>query len=521
MKNQSILVVDDELIIRSSLSEVLRSFGYLCQTAADGIEAIELVQEYEFEVIISDICMPNMSGFDLMLKTRKIKPEIPFILTTGYIHEYTLDKIIDAGASELITKPFKIDELKFKLERVVRERDLHIENKRLLREQGVLNEKLAAILNMSRNLNADMSFDRLLELIVKETTAIMEAERTSLYLIDWEKKELWTKIAQGIDEIHIPVGEGISGRVAESGVKINVVNAWDLPYFNREYDRKNNFMTRSVLCVPVYNRTKERIGILQVINKKGKGRFNRSDEIILDAIASQVAVTLENHSLINELQISFESSIRTLSATVDARHPLTAGHSQRVTEYSLILGRKLELNNEELEVIKYAALLHDIGKIGIRDNVLLKQGTFTSEERAEMNEHPQRTRDILENFHFPSALRSVPVIASQHHEKVNGEGYPFRLIGENLPLSSKILAVSDVFDALTSPRDYPKYDGEKIMNNDSMPLATAVKILKEGAGNHFDPNVVECFIKCMPEIIEFHRGTHFSEEYIEEYLKTI
>lgn len=258
-----------------------------------------------------------------------------------------------------------------------------------------------------------------------------------------------------------------------------------------------------------------------MLNKKGSGRFDHNDEIILDAIASQVAVTLENHSLINEMQVSFESSIRTLSATVDARHPFTAGHSQRVTEYSLIIGRRMGLNNEELEVIKYAALLHDIGKIGIRDNVLLKQGLFTNEERAEMNKHPVRTRDILKNFHFPDALKNVPDIASQHHERIDGEGYPFGFEGKRIPLSSRILAVSDVFDALTSSRDYPKYNGEEIMDNDPMPLAASVRVLKEGAGSHFDIDVVDCFIKCLPEMIELQRGTHFSAEYIEEYLRTV
>lgn len=228
-------------------------------------------------------------------------------------------------------------------------------------------------------------------------------------------------------------------------------------------------------------------------------------------------MTLENHSLINELQVSFESSIRTLSATVDARHPLTAGHSQRVTEYSLIVAQKMGLKGDDLEVIKYSALLHDIGKIGIRDDVLLKQGAFTSEERKEMNEHPIRTMTILENFHFPKMLNSVPEIASQHHEKVNGTGYPSGLTGPQLPLSSKILAVSDVFDALTSPRDYPKYNGKKIMGYEPLPLSKAVAILRDGAGSHFDPDVVNCFIGCIWDIIELYKGVHFSGKYIEEF----
>ncbi len=374
---------------------------------------------------------------------------------------------------------------------------------------------------MSRDLTAEMNFDRLFERIISETTEIMAAERTSLYLIDLEKGEIWTKVAEQINPIRLPIGQGISGKVAENGETINVDDAWKLPYFKREFDLKNNFRTRSVLCMPVDNRKKERIGVLQVLNKRDGDRFERNDEITLAAIASQVAITIENYFLIDELQLSFESSIRTLSATVDARHPLTAGHSQRVTEYSLCIADELGLDEEEKQIIKYAALLHDIGKIGIRDDVLLKRGAFTPQEREEMNAHPLRTRKILDEFPFPRSLVRVPRIASQHHEKIDGKGYPYGLTGDELSLGSKILAVSDVFDALTSRRDYPKYCGEETLSCDPMPLSKVIKILKEDSGSHFDPDVVEAFIRCMPNALRLYRGNHFKPEYVDNVIQEL
>jgi len=263
------------------------------------------------------------------------------------------------------------------------------------------------------------------------------------------------------------------------------------------------------------------MGVIQVLNKKNGHRFNRNDVYILEAITSQVGITLENYFLIDELRISFESSVRTLSATVDAKHPFTAGHSQRVTEYSLLVARELGLDDNELEVIKYAALLHDIGKIGIRDAVLMKQGAFTNEERAEMNEHPVRTRQILENFHFPRSLKQVPIIASQHHEKFNGQGYPYGLKDKELPLGAKILALSDVFDALTSCRDYPKYCGKESLSHDPMPLEKVIRILKEDAGAHFDPRVAEAFLACLPQFLKRYRGTHFSPHYVDKMIFTL
>ncbi len=517
MFSRSVLVVDDENTVRSVLADVVETFGYGCMTAADGYEALQLVQDKDFEIILSDIRMPKMDGLDLLKEIKEIRPDIPFIIITGFLKDYTPDAILNAGAVEFIEKPFKIDEIKTKLDRLFRELRLARENRRLLLEQEKVNKKFSAILKMSTSLTGKQDFDNLLNNIIADTTRIMEAERSSLYIIDWDKNELWTKIAQNTGRITVPMGRGISGKVAETGEVINVKDAWELPYFDRSYDIQNNFRTRSVICSPVCNTRGERIGVLQVLNKYGDNCFDKNDREILEAIASQIAITLENHFLITELQLSFESSIRTLSATVDARHPLTAGHSQRVTDYSLIVGKRMGLDNNDLEVIKYAALLHDIGKIGIRDDILLKQGKFTSEERQEMNEHPVRTMNILENFHFPRDLSRVPLIASQHHEKIDGNGYPNGLKGGQLPLASKILAVSDVFDALTSARDYPKYNKEKVMGQDPLPISKAVEILKEGSGSHFDADVVNCFIECIGDIIELCRGTHFSEEYIASF----
>ena len=184
-----------------------------------------------------------------------------------------------------------------------------------------------------------------------------------------------------------------------------------------------------------------------------------------------------------------------------------------------MIGREMNLDEGELEVIKYAALLHDIGKIGIRDKVLLKNGPFTPEERVEMNTHPTKTLAILKTFHFPKALRQVPMVAVYHHEKVNGQGYPEGLTGDQLPLSSKTLAVADVFDALTSPRDYPKYTDSEALGLEPMPLAKAVAVLKTEAGTHLDSEVVTAFLKCLPKALLLFRGTHFRPEYVDEIIR--
>ncbi len=387
-------------------------------------------------------------------------------------------------------------------------------------ERQRLRELLAKLIAIASDLTSELDFDRLFPMIIGEVTAVMGAERSSLYVIDWDCREIWTKVAEGIPPIRLPFGKGISGRVAQTGETINAADAWELPYFDRTFDAKNDFRTRSVLCVPIKGRLGERIGVLQVINKQGKDAFDLEDEVFMNALASQVGISLENSLLVEEVRLSFTSFIITLSAIVDARHPFTAGHSERVTEYSLLVAADLKLSSGDRETLRYAALLHDIGKIGISDAVLLKNGRYTEEERADMNRHPVLTRGILEKFRFPRALSRVPEVACYHHEKVDGRGYPEGLTGKQIPLESRIIAVADVFDALTSKRDYPKYDSDETLSSEPLPVDKAVAILQEGAGTQFDPDVVESFLRCLPRALSLYRGSHFKPDYVDAFLRS-
>jgi putative nucleotidyltransferase with HDIG domain len=516
--NKTILVVDDAPEVRKIMGDVLGILGYPHEEAADGVEAMKLIRKRRFDVVLCDIRMPGMDGLQVMAEARKIWADMPFIIVSGYDRDYSYDQVMAAGAQDFVTKPFTPEELKAKLGRLMKERHMARENLQLLEEQFRLNQKLSTVLSVARDLSSELDFDRLFPLIISKVTEVMRAERTSLYIIDRDRKELWTKVAEKVEEIRLPLGHGISGRVAETGEVINVVDAWELPYFDRSFDIKNNFRTRSVLCAPITNRSGERIAVIQVINKIGDGGFDESDTDLVISLASSAGIALENAFLMDELEASFEGAMRTLAATVDAKHPLTAGHSQRVTEYALVIAEEMGLTQDDQVVIKYAGLLHDIGKIGIKDRVLLKDGPFTPEERAEMNDHPAKTRSILEKFHFPKRLEEVPVIAAYHHEKVDGKGYPYGLTGEDLPLGSKILAVADVFDALTSRRDYPKYSNGQVMGFEGMPPQKVIHILKADSGTHFDPAVVAAFLRCVPKALDRYRGNHFSQDYVDEML---
>ncbi|MCK7521181.1 MAG: HD-GYP domain-containing protein [Ignavibacteriales bacterium] len=187
----------------------------------------------------------------------------------------------------------------------------------------------------------------------------------------------------------------------------------------------------------------------------------------------------------DELKRSFISSINTLAAAIDARDKITSGHSTRVTGYAITIAKQLGMSEDDIEVLEYAALLHDFGKMGIKDNVLCKEGKLTAEEYKHIQEHAYITYKILKNMRFSDKFKEVPEIASSHHEKYNGSGYFRGLKGEEIPYGGRILAIADVFDAITSKRHY----------RDRMPFLQVLNILRSDSGSHFDGSIVDEFFK--------------------------
>jgi HD-GYP domain-containing protein (c-di-GMP phosphodiesterase class II) len=188
--------------------------------------------------------------------------------------------------------------------------------------------------------------------------------------------------------------------------------------------------------------------------------------------------------MLNEQQKLFAGFIDTLAASIDARDKITLGHSNRVKLYSELISKKIGLNQEITEIISKAAMLHDIGKIGIRDAILQKKGSLTKEEYDHIKEHVKITYDILCKTNMNASFSEIAEIAASHHEKYDGSGYFRGLKGEEIPLGGRILAVSDVFDAITSVRHY----------RDRMPIKNVLKIMIEGKNKHFDGKIIDTFL---------------------------
>lgn len=345
--------------------------------------------------------------------------------------------------------------------------------------------RLERVLEVACAISSEMVLERLLCVVMEKVTWAMEADRSSLYIYDESKNELWSQVAQGVPPLRFSASRGIAGYVARTGETLNIPDAYLDDRFNPEFDKQNNYRTRTMLVMPIRRRDGTVHGVIQVINRLNGEPFNREDEDILRALAGQISVAIENATLYTELKEFFESFIESLADTIDRRHRLTAGHSVRVRDYSIAIAQTMGLDERQIELLNYAALLHDYGKIAISDAVLKKPGRLTDEEYAEMKTHPAHTRDLLKKIKLRGRFQEIAEVASHHHERYDGKGYPDGLAGEKIHLLSRIMAVADVFDALTSVRDY----------RSGMPAQKAFGILIEGKGSHFDPVCVDAFLR--------------------------
>ncbi|MFH1480465.1 MAG: response regulator, partial [Pseudomonadota bacterium] len=177
MNKESILIVDDEPEIRNMLADMVQSFDFDCQTVENGIHALDLIRNNHFHIIISDISMPEMDGIELMNRAREYLPDMPFLIITGYSGDYSYERVVGSGANDFIRKPFTQNELKAKLSRILQERNLAEENKRLIKQQVALNEKMSTLIGVAADLSSELDFDRLFPLIIHKVTDAMAAER--------------------------------------------------------------------------------------------------------------------------------------------------------------------------------------------------------------------------------------------------------------------------------------------------------------------------------------------------------
>ena len=239
---------------------------------------------------------------------------------------------------------------------------------------------------------------------------------------------------------------------------------------------------RAVICAPVATE-KQVLGVLYADNLSQPGAFIESDLELLALIGNQAGMAIQRARLQDELEQSFFDTIRAIVATIDAKDGYTHRHSERVATFAVRLARELGRELDELVTIRLAALVHDVGKVGVPEAILNKPGQLTEAEFDQMKLHPVHGANILRHIQSPMLERILPGVLA-HHERWDGSGYPRQLAGADIPFLGRLLAVADVLDALSSGRPY----------RESVSFADAIELLRRRSGIDFDPAIVEAAV---------------------------
>lgn len=343
-----------------------------------------------------------------------------------------------------------------------------------VQELSDIYEEISLLYKLSEVLSG-MTVDEIAEEIIQEAMNTLDVKTASLLFYDERQDILYTKSFKGKWDKKITINreDSIIWSSIENKKPVVFCNLSESVFTNY------NLAERSILVCPLIGKTKI-IGAMVLADRESKEEFYSSDIKLMMAIATYAALTIENAFLYKELEDFLLSVIKSLVKALEASTQWTAGHTERVTEYALGIGNALGLSKRELEELKIASLLHDIGKIAIPKPILDKPGNLTEDEMTEIKKHPLIGAEILGAF---KGFENIILGVKCHHEHWQGNGGLLGVTGNNIPLIARILAVADAFDAMTSDRPYRR----------KRSLEEAIEEIQNQSGKQFDPMVIEAF----------------------------
>ncbi len=481
-----ILVVDDEKFIRDILADFLSMEGYAVGTASDGAAAIEQLRSSPYDLVITDLKMPKLGGLDLLKEISTSYPETLTIIMTGF---GTVETAIDAmkqGAYDYILKPFKSEEMMHTVQRGIEKRRLAAENLRL--------REALSLYKVTEAIAASLSLEEVISTASDSVIAEVHADVVMTWLDDghggFYQRSLGIAPNLGHDGSSIRIDpESIRDRLG-SGLPLVEHGTRSLSYFLASSAPP----VHSLLAVPL--KARERLlGWIAAASITQSKHFDEGQRKLLSIIASRAAASIENARLYEDLQSTFQQTIQSLARAIDKMDRYTAGHSERVARYAVVLAQRLGLAPDEIAIVRHSALMHDIGKIGCVLN-LNKPGRLTPQEYEVFKRHPVYGRDILDPIRFLQPV--IPGVYS-HHEYWNGRGYPQGLSGENIPPVARIIAIADTYDAMTTDRAY----------RPALPHEATVDEIERCAGTQFDPHAAHVFVSQLEDIREQLRAEGF------------
>jgi putative nucleotidyltransferase with HDIG domain len=503
---ESVLFVDDE----ESILDIARTYfsdkGYRVLTASNGREAVEILWNNRIDCCFTDINMPEMDGLEFAEYVRKYDNTLPVVVMTGYPSLENTIHTLKNGVVDFLIKPINLRQMELCVQRVLRERRLFIENVLLSKEvEGKrqlekLNAELLAKNDDLNVINRIMSdFEDLHESadvfnqLVDSAVQLVRADAACFYLLN-----------ESVDQI-VPIAVSKSNhcffeeQFQEDEKKclasrelffaddpkiralvFDVVQD-DQPLLIVENNGAKCLpdQIKSFMMTPLKIRNKL-LGVLGSLIMEGDRRFSEKNLYYLSFMANKAASAMESLALYENIYNNLLATLYAFVRAIEARDPYTKQHSSRVTRLALAMAKAMDCSSEEQEILNVAGHLHDIGKIGIRDEILLKPGRLNPDEFNVIKQHPVIGADIMD--HMGLWHREKQIVRC-HHERFDGTGYPDRLKGDEIPLLARILSIADVYDAIASDRAYRK----------RMEESKILGIMFGGAGTQFDPDIVDVF----------------------------
>ena len=382
-------------------------------------------------------------------------------------------QILKEKNEELSQNKKKLEEFSNKLEEKVKLRTLELKKSK---------DQLSVLYQISRTISSTLKLDDILQTILDFSIKISGAGRGSIMLLDKKKRIFFIKIPydkseKNIDKINFAENENTIGWIVKNKKSLYIK---DLGKDKRFSIKENiDYNIKRLLIIPIIIENKA-IGAINLDDVS----FTKDTINLLESFSEQAAVAINNARLYQKIQDSYFEIVKALAQAIEAKDPYTHGHSARVMEYTVLIAQKLGLPEEEIESLRYAAILHDIGKIGVRGIILNNPNSLTAEEYGEVKRHPIIGENIISPIEL---LQPIRPLIRHHHEWYNGKGYPDGLSKEDIPLEARILAIADAYDAMKSDRPYRKALTEE----------TAIQELKRGSGTQFDSKIVEIFLEIL------------------------
>ena len=482
--NIQILIVDDEKPIRDVLVDILRDEGYDVSCASDGDEAMIRLEEQPSHILVTDLEMPRMRGIELLKQTRDLPNPPISILMTGFGTVETAIEAMKLGAFDYILKPFKVEEFIELIRKAA--------NKYRLERENIQLKEYLSLYRISEAMMSTLDLKQVLQLIAEIVLAELGADRVAIYF-----KENTTDLSLQIEKNRCAVGKDIGSLAIHFDKLISAIENRDyLIYTGPKLSEilaaspdatpnRSPAAISSLLAAPL--RTKGDLqGFVIAISCNTHHTFSDGHGKILVIFSSRAILALENARLFKELNQAFTQTIEGLVAALEAKDNYTRGHSERVAHFARLIAEAMGLNPKEADTVTHAALLHDIGKIGIHVEYLNKPGKLTEEEERMFQLHPLLSKNIIQPIQF---LEDIVPIVYHHHEHYDGSGYPEGRKGDEIPIGARILAVADSFEVMISDRPYRK----------ALSRREAITELKRCSGTQFDPEVVKVFLQILGE----------------------